>query len=323
MPVQSIRIKDILIGESRFSLKEFLCGPDTHEICPEDSFKELGILYPVVVYEDRDGQFHIIDGKKRVAFAEQTHTKKINAVILPGTTPVTDIITFILCGTRNEIEQSIINKVQFVCFAVSLKAPESWIVNSLCPALGFQSYSKFLEDCRRIRNLPSVLKSFCHEKKFSLKQILNLTHYPEDILLQLMRWRADVQLTASVLDEIASNLRDYLKEQNKAVHDFIEENGIQKIILSSLSHRDKTERLREIIRLKRFPILSEVNTRMESTVEGLKLSREISIGWDRTLENKNVDITVHLRDVKKFDGLLDKLNSREVKKAVEDLLDEL
>ncbi len=323
MPVQNVRIDDIIIDGSRFSLKGFLCASDVQEICPEDSFEQLGILYPVVVFKEGRGQYHIIDGAKRINFAILNQQKDINAIILPDSTPVTDIITFILCGKRNEVEQSILNKVQFVCFAVSLQAPEPWILNSLCPAFGFRTHSGFLEECRRIRNLPGKLKSFCHEKGYSLKQMLNLTYYPEEILLQLMEWMTEIQLTASVLEEVASNLRDYLKAEDRTLKDFIEESGIEEIIRSSLSPRDRTERLREVIRLKRFPVLSEVNARMEGTVEDLKLSQEISVDWDRTLENKNVDITVRIQDAKKFSGLIDRLNSPEMKKAVEKLLDEL
>jgi hypothetical protein len=323
MPVQSIRIDDILIDGSRFSLKGFLCEPEAQGICPGDSLKQLGILYPVVVFKDEKGQFHIIDGAKRVQYAKLDQQENINAIILPDTTPVTDIITFILCGKRREIEQSIMNKVLFICFAVSLNAPRSWILDSLCAVFGFSPHSKFLEDCRRMQGLPVALKAFCHEKKFSLKQILNLTYYPEEILLQVMEWRADMQLTASMLDEVASNLRDYLKAENKTIKDFLDENNVQEIIKSSLSPRDRTERLRELIRLKRFPVLSEVNARMERTVEDLDLPGEISVDWDRTLENRNVDITIHLHEAGKFAGLIGKLNSPEMKKAVERLLDEL
>jgi hypothetical protein len=323
MPVQSIRVDDILIDGSLFSLKGFLCGPDVRKICPEDSFKRLGILYPAVVFRDGSGRFHIIDGAKRAHFATMDQQENISAIILTETTPVTDIITFILCGKTNEIEQSVLNKVQFVCFAASLEAPEPWILNYLCPVFGFRPHSRFLEDCQRIRKLPEELKSFCHEKRFSMKQLLNLTYYPEEILLQLMEWRNEIQLTASILDEISSNLGDYLKAEEKTIKDFIEESGVQEILRSSLSPRDRTERLREVIRLKRFPVLSEVNARMERTVEDLKLSQEISVDWDRTLENKNVDITVRIQDAKKFSGLIDRLKSLEMKKAVERLLDEL
>jgi Trm5-related predicted tRNA methylase len=156
-----------------------------------------------------------------------------------------------------------------------------------------------------------------------MKQILNLSHYPEDILLQLMQWRSGIQLTASTMDELASNLKDHLRAQTRTIKDFVLENEVQEVILSSMSPRDKTERLRRLIHAKRFPVLSEINKRIEEKVSQLHLPESISLNWDRTLENKNVEIIVRLHDHDKFEGSLKTLDSSEMKKAVKDILDEL
>jgi len=318
-----ININDILVEESRFSLKGFLFESDLNKASTEDSFKHLGILHPVIVCEDKDKRFHLIDGKKRIQFARQSRTEKISAIVLAGSTPVTDIVTLILSDRRSEIGQSVINKILFICFSEAVGAPESWILNALCVQFGFKPYIEFLKDCKRINDLPEKIKLFCHEKKFSMKQILNLPHYPEDILLQLMRWRSEIQLTASTMDELASNLKDHLRAQNRTIKDFVSENEVQEVILSSMSPRDKTERLRKLIHAKRFPVLSEINTRIEEKVSQLNLPENISLNWDRSLENKNVDITVHVHEPTKMKKSLNTLNSAEMKRAIESILDEL
>jgi len=318
-----ININDILDEESRFSLKGFLFESELNKASTEDSFKHLGILNPVIVCEDKDKRFHLIDGKKRIQFARQSRTEKISAIVLAGSTPVTDIVTLILSDRRSEIGQSVINQILFICFSEAVAAPESWILNSLCVQFGFKPYIEFLNDCKRINDLPEEIKLFCNEKKFSMKQILNLSHYPEDILLQLMRWRSGIQLTASTMDELASNLKDHLRAQNRTIKDFVSENEVQEVMLSSMSPRDKTERLRKLIHAKRFPVLSEINTRIEEKVSQLNLPENISLNWDRSLENKNVDITVHVHEPTKMTKSLNTLNSAEMKRAIESILDEL
>ncbi len=323
MSCDLININDVLVDKSCFSLKGFLFESDRHKASIEDSFKHLGILYPVIIYRDKDGRFHLVDGKRRVKFATQSRTEKISSIVLPESTPVTDIVTLILSDRRTEIGQSVINKILFICFAVTVSAPESWILSSLCVQIGFKPYIEFLKDCERINHLPEEIKLFCHEKKFSMKQMLNLSYYPEDILLQLMRWRSDIQLTASTMDELASNLKDHLRAQKRTVKDFVLENEVQDVLQSSMSPRDKTERMRSLIYMKRFPVLSETNTRIGEKVSQLNLPKGISINWDRTLENKNVDITVHLEEPEKMTELMEKLNSAEMKQVVKDILDEL
>jgi hypothetical protein len=323
MSTENIKIEDILINDSRFLLGDYLFEPDVELSCHINSFGTLGILYPVIVYKDDKSQFHLIDGKKRVQFAKEKRETLILATVLSQSTPITDIITLIFCNKRHEIESSVVNKIQFICFTSSLNAPISWILQSLCIPFEFKPYGDFLNECEQINNLPKELKLFCHEKKFSLKQMLNLTWYPVDILRQIIKWKSVLQLTASTMDEIASNLKDYLRLNNKKIIDFIRESEVREILDSSLSPRDKTERFRWFLYIKRFPTLSDVNERIEETVKRLNLPGGIRINWDKTLENKNVNISINIKDHKQWDVLLNRIKSEEIKKAVKSILDNL
>jgi len=323
MPTESININDVLIDDSRFALRKFLFDSVSEPSCHINTFCTLGILYPIIVYKDSKGPVHLVDGRKRAEYAKQSQDRMIRAMVLPGTTPVTDIVSLIHCNKRNDIESSVMNKVQFLCFAISMNVPESWILKVLCGALEFRPHTEFLRECERIFHLPRQLRQFCHEKKFSLKQLLNLSYYSPDILNQLIKWKCTLQLTASTLDEIASHLRDYLKASNKSMKDFLVETDVEDVLESSLSQRDKTEKLRQLLYLKRFPILSAVNTNIGNIIKQLQLPKEIQITWDRTLENKNVDVTANIKDPQKWQLLLDTLSSPDVKKAVQSILDEL
>ncbi len=153
--------------------------------------------------------------------------------------------------------------------------------------------------------------------------MLNLTWYPVDILRQIIKWKSVLQLTASTMDEIASNLKDYLRLNNKKIIDFIREPDVREILDSSLSSRDKTERFRWFLHIKRFPTLTDVNERIEKTVKRLDLPGGIRINWDRTLENKNVNLSINIKDQKQWDVLLNRIKSEEIKKAVKSILDDL
>lgn len=323
MSQEIIKVEDVLIDDSRFSMRGYLFEPVTALSCHINSFDTLGILYPVIVYKDDKSQLHLVDGRKRVQFARERREKTIRATVLPESTPVTDIITLIFCNKRHEVESSVMNKIQFICFTTSLNASISWILQSLCIPFEFKPYGDFLNECEQVNNLPVELKQFCHEKKFSLKQLLNLTWYPVDILKQLVKWKSVLQLTASTMDEIATSLKDYLRLNNRSVSYFVREHDVLEILDSSLSPREKTERFRWLLYVKKFPTLSDVNERIEKTVRKLKLPREIQISWDKTLENKNVNISVDIKDQKQWPSLLNKIKSEEVKKAVKSILEKL
>jgi hypothetical protein len=323
MLTHSINIGDILIDDSRFSLSHYIFDAVSDRSCQINSFDTLGILYPIIVYEDNNKRLHLIDGKKRAIFALQSGDSNIRATVLPGTTPVTDLLILILCNKRHEIASSAINRIQFIYFANSLNAAESWILQSLCIPFEFKPHRDFFRECERIYNLPRELKLFCHEKKLSLKQMLNLSYHPQDLLTELLKWKSSIQLTASILDEIASNLKDYFKRENRSISDFIGDHDVREIFDSSLSPRDKTDKLRQIIRIKRFPVLSETNARMMKTIEDLNLPKGIRVNWDCTLENKNVNLTLNIHNPDQWQNLLMSLQSEEVKEALKSVLDEL
>jgi hypothetical protein len=323
MTVEMVDIKDVLLNDSFFSLQDYILESSAEPSCQLSSFHSLGILYPIIVYRDRKKQLHLIDGVKRIQHAKVIQQKKINAMILPEKTPVTDIISLILCNKRHEIESSIINKVQSICFAISLNAPDSWIMDSLCFSFDFKPHSEFLRECERIYNLPREIKQFCHDKKISLKQIINFTYYPRELLETLIEWKSVLQLTASTLDEIASNINDYMKRENKKVDDLLAEPEVQEIFDSSLGPREKTEQFRRILYLKKFPLLSSSNSRIEDFVKSVNLPREVKINWDRTLENKKLDIDILINDPLKWSAILKTLQSDELKGAIESILEEL
>jgi hypothetical protein len=323
MSVQNIKLKEVLVDDSRFSLKDYLFEFAPEQTCHITSFDAFGILDPIIVYNDDKKRLHLVDGLKRVQFAILNKEAMIQATVLPASTPVTDLITLILCNKRYEIEYSTINKIQFIYFATSLNAPEAWIMNSLCIPFEFKPHRDFFRECERINNLPKELKLFCHDKKFSYKQLLNLTYHPKDLLSQLIKWKSVLQFTASTLDEIASNLKNYLKRENKNISDFLSEQDIQELFDSSLAPREKTDKLRHLIHLKQFPVLSDKNVKIQKAVDALKLPKGVQVSWDKTLENKNINLSVNISDPLKWRGVLDTLSSDEVKKTIESILDEL
>ena len=122
---------------------------------------------------------------------------------------------------------------------------------------------------------------------------------------------------------MAANPKDYLKARYTGNENFLAEPDVSETMNSGLSPRDKTDRLRRLIYLKRYPVLSEVNAGIQKTVRDLNLPEDISIGWDRTLENKGIDFTIHMQGAEKWQRALDALNSEKLKKAIESIIDKL
>ncbi len=125
------------------------------------------------------------------------------------------------------------------------------------------------------------------------------------------------------MDEIASNLRDYLRAEGKTIHDFISETEVEQILRSSMQPKNKMERLRELIASRRFPILTEVNERIEKKVRGLNLPGEMTVNWDRTLENMRVDIAIRLQGMDSWAETVKRIQTEGMENTLRQILDEL
>jgi hypothetical protein len=114
-----------------------------------------------------------------------------------------------------------------------------------------------------------------------------------------------------------------VKEKRISLHDFFEDPEIKEVINSDVSPRDKTEKLRKIIRLKRYPIPSETNTRIRKAVEEMGLPKGVSVTWDKTLENRNIDFVIHVQDPDKWEEMITSLNKSAIKQKIKIILEEL
>jgi hypothetical protein len=167
------------------------------------------------------------------------------------------------------------------------------------------------------------LRKFCHDKKLSFKHLVNLTFYPQDLLFQLIQWKTILPFTASIFEEVASHLNDYLKAEGKKISDFVSEPAVQQILSSEALPRQKLEQLRYLIYTKRFPTLNKVNKKIEKTVEELSLPKEITLSWDKTLENKGVEVKFQINEPLAWKVVLSKLSTTEFHTTLTKILDEL
>ncbi len=318
-----LKVDSVILEQSLFNYRPFLFLHDEGKDLLEQSFNSLGILMPLVVYADRDGQYHLIDGGRRLRFARKKGLKEIEARILPPETPLQDVLDYLLHQLRDEIGRSAMNGIGFIHFAVKTGISVDWIFQSLSWLPGFRPDKRFLGEVEKIMNLPAPFRRFCHEKRYSLKQIRNLAALPMNIIHLLMEWQDGLHLTASVLDEIGSGLRDCTRREKVDLAEFVKKSGFEDVITSGLSPREKTEEIRRILRERRYPILTETNRRLEERFERINLPEGVSIKWDRTLENREVKVEFSMRSADEWERISGLLRAEALKRAIEETLEEI
>ncbi|GBE01218.1 hypothetical protein BMS3Bbin06_01324 [bacterium BMS3Bbin06] len=323
MTIREVSIGDIVSEDNGFDIRKSVFIRDDYPPNLKHAVRKLGIISPVTLFRNSEGILHLIDGRKRLEILREAGKAVVQARILPEDTPLEEVVNLIFLERRGDILSSVMNGAGFIHFATTVKIPDEWIFENLCMPLGFRPHRSFLQEVERIACLPGELRRFCHEKRYSLKQVLNLATYPSEILERIMAWKNEIQLSASTLDEIASNLKDYLRASGMSLDEFLAAAEIKEIFSSRMASRGRTEALRAFLRKKRFPTLTRVNGRIEETVAGLSLPEGVVIGWDRTLENRELRITVTIRRPEEWEELSGYLRSDVIKCAVHEILNEL
>jgi|GEM_PF-2154081 hypothetical protein len=318
-----IDIDNILVEESLFNLNEVIFSEDILTDTLKSSLESLGVLEPVLLYKYRDKEIHLIDGRKRIEFLRDKGQEKVKALLLPKSTPLNELFSYILYQKKTQILESTINTIQFIKKVSDICGDTDWIIKNICIPLRTKPHKRLFEEIEIITELPYEVRRFFHEKRFSYKQILNLSYYPHEILTTVLSWRGEIYLTASLFEEIVVLLKDILKANRTSIEEFLSDPKIKDIFKADGPQKKRTEALREFLFKKRYPILVETNKNIKQAIDEIGLPKNIDIYWDRTLENKELIVKLKISLPEDLIQNLDILSNQKTLEKILKVLDKL
>ncbi|RMG03816.1 MAG: hypothetical protein D6726_04765 [Nitrospirae bacterium] len=87
--------------------------------------------------------------------------------------------------------------------------------------------------------------------------------------------------------------------------------------------KEKTGALLRLLRGLRYPTLTEVNRKIEAKLSELALPDGIDIRWDRTLENREIRVSLSIKKPSDLEAMEKALGSQSLKRAIIESLDYL
>ncbi len=325
MKIQYVSPDELRIAHSRY---RFLAEPGGNLEDPQQkllthSLKTFGILNPLLVHRLADGSLHLVDGFKRAAHSPRTNEETFPCNVLSHI-PVASVLDLLLVNRFTSIDRSPASRIRFICFALASGVPRELVIERYLPMLQFAGHEKVLQKCEKVGALPEEVLAYLEEKRFSLKQCVHITRHPRDLLVQLFLWKKDLALTASIVEELLDNIKDTLRAHDGSLTDFIESPRVQDILRApSLSPNEKTTALRQLVKHMRFPILTTVNDKIENMVSALHLPPSINLQWDRSLEKKEVAITINVSSLDMWSDAVLNVTKENVDAQLGAILEEL
>ncbi len=199
--------------------------------------------------------------------------------------------------------------------------------NVLCqeflPRLGLEGHEKVLRQCEAISRLPKEMLDFCREKKFSMRQCMALTRQPDALLQQMMAWREQLSLTASLIEELLTQIKDLLRIRHQDITTFIASKEISDILNAKSPKQEKTHLLRRLIKNWRYPILSQAQENLHTIYQQIPLPEQTRLKWDESLERKELILQLTVCEVEEWRQRIAELQNQAVIDGVEQLLGQL
>lgn len=319
LSVEHIAPEKLLAGARIFGFSIFLKDLGLwDEKWPFYSLEKAGILSPLLVQRQESDGFRIIDGFKRAFYAYEKGRSFVPATVLPETVSNKDIFLLVLAAQKDYLKTPAL-KAAFLRFLQQAAVPRETITADFMPLMDLAANETLLRKYMRIASLPGKVLLFCHQKGFSMKRCLNLSLHKKRLLNTLFYWKSHLTLSASVVEELMDNINDILKRDCLSPEDFFAGTDVLKILSADMDNRERTSRFRELVRRRKFPVLSEIERQMEETQKGLAGSGSFHISWDKSLENRAIHISGSVKNINEFRRMvsdLEKENSAECIKAL-------
>ena len=322
-----IKTEELHVESSRFLFPPaFLRNEDKEKVnlkALHASLDALPFLSHPVVYRSEGHGFHLVHGLRRVRWLVKKGEEEISAVVLDNGTSVKDLGTCILAIKSHAVMESAVSRACFCAFLKEIGIKEEDIITLFLPLLEMNSHKKIFSRCMRIASMPEEALTFCHQKRFSFKKCMNIARHEKGLLEKVFALKSCLSLSASVLEEILSTLLDISRMYEKSYDKILDSKGVRAIFHGDLSPSERTAAFRQLLREMRYPVLTEVNRKITSEIKAMEFPANLGISYDHTLENRNITISLSVKDEKTLKDGVRAISREKTLKGVMKILREL
>ncbi len=287
------------------------------------SLERLGMQTPLLVQTSDTGELHLMEGFRRLEAARGLGWETAPCRVLPPDIPLPERLDLLLSCRWGRLQSGIVPKSRFLNLALGLGLPRKNVLSRIMPLLQLEGHEWVLRHCEAVAALPAGVLDYCELKGFSLKQCTHLSRHPGELLELVFAWRERLGLTASIVAELLEHIRDYLRAHHLTTKDFLDLPNLREVMDAPCSVQERTRRLRRLVRSLRFPLLTEVEQRMEGIRRRMGLPANVRASWDPSLEQRAVELHITLNDPQAWPATRDGLAAPSIAQGIEELLEEL
>lgn len=310
-----ISIKKINLEDKRFKTLE---KNNLTEL--KSSIKEFGLIHFPVITEREKG-FIVVSGWKRISACLELGIEKIPVCILEEKNDLKAFL-FRIYDHLTSRELNSIEKSEIISRLKKFGMEKEEIIQKFLPLFKIKPSSYNFHLYLSISELDSQVKKAVIEEKISFQAVKILTELSSEdqrFILPLI-----LPLSSNYQKEFLVNIIEVSKLEDGSLRDIFLNSELAKIYQSeALSPLEKAHRIRELIRKKRYPLLSEWEDSFKNWLKEVRLPKGISISHSQFFEDERFSLNLRFRDEQELSKFLEKLKKICQKKEFQQFFEKL
>ncbi|MEK9656836.1 MAG: hypothetical protein VW378_00470 [bacterium] len=281
-----------------------------------------GILSPlhIAIYKETP---LLIDGFKRLYWAQQQNMTKVPACTHPCQTPK-ELFQLIHALKSKQIQNPIIQALLLQTLGREhspLLTQETHPLSSNTQNLETSSQKKsYFHNLKKLSQLSPNILHFCREKKFSFTHCKKIITFKKSTLEQLIALNPQLQWTASNFILAASYI-EQSKQHTVSITDELKDILTNNPQLASQNKRLQNAFL-EKLKMNAKPTLHYYHKEIKRQIHALNLPKNIDLIWDKSLETHALTLQIHTHKKNMLSDTLNSVNTTQLTK-IDRLLDML
>lgn len=307
MKRKKLSLNKIFLKDERFRISYYF---DLKKMVT--SIQEVGLLNPLLV-TSRKGHFILVSGWKRIMACLRLSLSSVPVLVVEEEN---ELETFLKAFYENLAarEFSLTEKAEIIARLKKFGEDEDKIVRRYLPLLNIPPAPPYLDSYLAFSQLEPELKKFIHEKNlpFSAARLFIEFSSPErKCLLPLVSY-----LSQSRIVEFLEYLKEISRRDELPVRKILTSKEIKNVIGSRrLSSLQKADKIRLVLRKKRYPHLSSWEESFDSLRKKMRWPREIAISPSPFFEEKRLSVAFNFKNEQEFKACLFRLEELSSKRG--------
>ncbi len=292
MKREKLSLKEIDLKDERFRISYFFSLDKLAA-----SIKEVGLLNPPLVTQ-REGRFILVSGWKRVMACLSLSFSPIPVLVIPGKG---ELETFLLAFYENLAarEFSLIEKAEILARLKKFGEDEKRIVRQYLPLLDIPQTLFHFDSYLAFFRFESELKKIIHRRNFPFPLAKLFTEFSSSERKQILPLVSG--LSQNKVTEFVESLKEVSRRDGHPVRKILASGEIKDILGSPrLSSFQRAEKIRLVLKKKRYPTLSSWEKSFDSLRKKLRWPREIALNPSPFFEEKRLSVTFNFESQQEF-----------------------